>query len=162
MSTQETRLSPSMVADQRASDADGLFTAFRDKRSTDRRWMYIAVVPLVPLLAAVATWISMLGQRDAMRVITPHGIRMVNPGMSQQEVVGLLGHPIGKEMRATDGAECYLHGMFSMTEPETTVYVLCYLSAKLNDMTTRRYSLWTADPNGEFAPAGVTIPPPKH
>ncbi|WP_224366621.1 hypothetical protein [Hyalangium versicolor] len=149
-------MNPSMVAEQTNSDAEGLFTAFRkEERINYRRWVYIAMVPLIPLIAVVAAWVSMLGQEDAMRIITAHGIKVVNPGMAQQDVIGLIGRPIGKEMRAADGAECFLHGMFSMTEPQTTVYLLCYTNGVLHDMSTRRYSLWAADPNGEFTPAGV-------
>jgi hypothetical protein len=156
-------MNPSIVAEQGTSDGGELFSAFRNKRRVDtRRWLYVALVPVIPLVALVATLISMRGQQDAMRIVTAHGIRVVNPGMSRQEVVGVVGNPIGQETRA-DGAECFLHGMFSMNEPQTTVYVLCYLSGTLHDMTTRRYSLWSADPNGEFAPAGVPFgdPPAK-
>jgi hypothetical protein len=78
---------------------------------------------------------------------------MVTVGMSQQEVLGMVGHPIGKETRA-DGAECFRHGMFSMNEPTTTVYVLCYVGGKLKDIATRRYSLWAIDPSGAFVPVG--------
>lgn len=143
------------IAEQRPSEGGELFSAFRKERTADdRRWVYIALVPLIPLVALVAALISMRGQENAMHIVTAHGIRVVNPGMSRQEVVGLVGRPIGQETRA-DGASCFLHGMFSMTEPQTTVYVLCYLNDTLHDMSTRRYSLWSADPNGEFAPAGV-------
>jgi hypothetical protein len=51
---------------------------------------------------------------------------MVRQGMSQQQVLGMVGHPIGKNVRA-DGMECLQHGMFSINEPSTTVYVLCYV-----------------------------------
>ncbi|WP_224249877.1 hypothetical protein [Hyalangium gracile] len=148
-------MTPSIVAEPRPAD-DGLFTAFREQPVNPRRWLYFALVPLIPLVAGVAAWASMLGQQDAMKIITAHGIKVVNPGMSQKDVVGVVGRPIGKETRA-DGAECFLHGMFSMNEPQTTVYVLCYVGGQLRDMTTRRYSLWTADPNGEFAPAGIPM-----
>ncbi len=151
-------MNPSMVNEQGSSDSGAIFTAFREQRSSeDRRWLYIVAVLLVPLLAVLATWLSTLGQPEMIRIVTGHGIKAVNAGMSQQEVVGLLGHPIGKEARAADGADCFLHGMFSMTEPETTVYVLCYLSGHLHDVTTRRYALWAQDPSGAFQPAGVDM-----
>jgi hypothetical protein len=153
-------MNTSIVDEQGTSGTEGLFTAFRQERGFNFRWLYFAAVPLVPLLAVVATWVSMQGQERAMRIITPHGIKVVNPGMSQQEVRGLLGHPIGREARA-DGADCFLHGMFAMTEPTTLVYMLCYESGLLKDMTTRRYSLWTADPTGAFMPAGVNMGDPK-
>jgi hypothetical protein len=156
VSTPETNVNTSMVAEQGTSESAGIFTAFQEQRTSSRTWLYFAFVPLVPLLAVVATWLSQLGHQDAIKIVTAHGIKAVNPGMSQQEVVGLLGRPIGKEMRA-DGAECFVHGMFSMVEPETTVYVLCYLSEQLHDVTPRRYAMWTADPSGQFEPAGVQM-----
>lgn len=150
-------MNPSIVAEQGTSNGEELFSAFRKERTAeDRRWVYVAMVPLIPIIAVVATWISMLGQENSMRLVTAHGIKVVDPGMTQQQVVDVVGRPIGKEMRA-DGAECFLHGMFSMTEPQTTVYVLCYVNSALHDMSTRRYSLWAADPNGEFTPAGVPL-----
>jgi hypothetical protein len=155
--TPETRVNPSMVTEQATSNGGAIFTAFQGERASDRRWLYIMAALLVPLLAVLAAWLSTLGQPDVVRIVTAHGIKAVNPGMSQQEVVGLLGHPIGKETRAGDGADCFMHGMFSMTEPQTTVYVLCYLSGQLHDVTTRRYSLWAQDPDGAFEPAGVQM-----
>lgn len=150
-----------MVAEQGTSDSGAIFTAFREERTSDRRWLYaIVAVPLIPLLAVLATWMSTLGQPEMIRIVTGHGIKAVNLGMSQAEVVGLLGRPIGQETRAADGADCFMHGMFSMTEPQTTVYMLCYLSGKLNDVSTRRFSLWTQDPSGAFEPAGVDMGPP--
>ena len=47
--------------------------------------------------------------------------------------------------------------MFSINEPSTTVYVLCYAGGKLQEMATRRYSLWVIDDNGAFVPAGVPM-----
>ena len=76
--------------------------------------------------------------------------------MSQQEVLGIVGNPIAKDVRA-DGTECLQHGMFSINEPSTTVYVLCYVNGKLHEMATRRFSLWVIDSTGAFVPAGVPM-----
>jgi hypothetical protein len=142
-----------MVVEQASSSDAGLFTAFREERTSKVRWLYFLAVPLCGLLAA---WASMRGQESAVRIVTAHGFKMVQPGMSQQDVFARLGTPIGKFTRA-DGAECFQHGVFSLTEPSTNVYVLCYVGGALQDVETRRYSLWTADPSGQFFPAGVPM-----
>jgi hypothetical protein len=131
----------------------GLFTAFRDERTSKARWLYVLAVPLLGMLAA---WVSMRGQHNAVRIVTAHGFQMIQPGMSQQDVLARLGGPIGRTTRA-DGAECFQYGVFSLTEPSTNVYVLCYVGGVLQDVSTHRYSLWTADPSGQFFPAGVPM-----
>jgi hypothetical protein len=137
-----------------SSSSEGLFTAFREERTSKLRWLYVLAVPLLGLLAA---WGSMRGQQNAVRIVTAHGFQMIQPGMSQQDVLTRLGTPIGKFTRA-DGAECTQHGLFSLTEPSTNVYVLCYVGGVLQDVSVRRYSLWTADPtSGQFFPAGVPM-----
>ncbi|WP_044184483.1 hypothetical protein [Hyalangium minutum] len=142
------------VVAQTAPSNESLFTAFREERTSKVRWLFVLLVPLLGLLAA---WGSMHGQEHAVRIVTAHGFKMVQPGMSQADVVARLGNPIGKTTRA-DGAECVQYGVFSVTEPSTNVYVLCYVDGVLQDVTTRRYSLWTVDPStGEFMPAGVPM-----
>jgi len=158
----ETSMTPSMVVEQGSASDAGLFKAFREERTSKLRWLYVLAVPLFGLLAA---WGSMRGQQDAVRIVTAHGFQMIQPGMSQQDVHARLGGPIGKLTRE-DGSECFMHGVFSVTEPTTNVYVLCYVGGVLQDVTTRRYSLWTVDPSGAFVPAGVPMeeapprPPP--
>ncbi|HYH96274.1 hypothetical protein [Hyalangium sp.] len=149
-------MTPSMAGEQGSPNSLGLFTAFGAERTSNLRWLFALAVPLFGLLAA---WLSLQGQQDGMRIVTAHGIKLVLPGMSQEEVLGRLGHPIGKTMRA-DGAECFQHGLFSMTEPMTTVYELCYLGGVLQDVRTRRYSLWTVDDTGAFVPAGIPMEDP--
>jgi hypothetical protein len=146
--------SPSVVVVQAGSSNEELFAAFREERSSKVRWLYVLAIPLLGLLAAM---MSMRGQQDAVRIVTAHGFRVVQPGMSQQDVSARLGTPIGKTTRA-DGAECFQYGVFSLTEPSTNVYVLCYVGGVLKDVETRRYSMWTADPkSGQFFPAGVPM-----
>lgn len=144
-------MNPSTVVEQAPSEADKLFSAFREQRASNRRWLYVLVVPL---LGAVTAWASMQGQPEMVRIVTANGIKAVSLGMSQQEVLGQLGRPIGKELRA-GGLECFQHGMFLLTEPSTTVYTVCYEGGRLKEVTSRRYSMWQADPNGTFAPAGI-------
>jgi hypothetical protein len=146
-------MNPSVVSEQAAPVDDGLFHAFREERTTNLRWL-LAVV--IPLFGAVAAWLSMMGQPEGMRMVTATGIKMVRLGMSQQEVLGLVGNPIAKDVRA-DGTECLQHGMFSINEPSTTVYVLCYVGGQLKEMATKRFSLWVIDANGAFIPAGVPM-----
>ncbi|MDY7232934.1 hypothetical protein [Hyalangium rubrum] len=144
-------MNPSTVAEQATSAPDNLFSAFRERRASNRRWIFVVVVPL---FGALAAWASMQGQPEMVRIITPNGIRAVSVGMSQQDVVGQLGRPIGKEMRA-GGMECFQHGMFSLVEPVTTVYTVCYQGGVLKEVSSRRYSMWQADPDGTFIPAGI-------
>lgn len=146
-------MNPSVVSEQAAPAGDGLFHAFREERTTNLRWLLVIIVPL---FGAVAAWLSMMGQPEGMRMVTATGIKMVRLGMSQQEVLGLVGNPIAKGVRA-DGAECLQHGMFSINEPSTTVYVLCYVGGHLKEMATRRFSLWVIDDSGAFVPAGVPM-----
>jgi hypothetical protein len=143
--------SSSLVVTQPSSSSAGIFTAFREERTAKGRWLYWLAVPLLGLLAA---WASMQGQQNAVRIVTASGFRLVQPGMSEQDVFARLGNPIGKTTRA-DGAECSQYGVFSLTESSTNVYVLCYVGGVLQDVETRRYSIWTADPSGQFFPAGV-------
>jgi hypothetical protein len=138
------------MGEQGTSDSEGLFTAFRQERVSNRRWLWVIAIPL---FGVVAGWLSTVGRAEGMQIVTPTGIKLVTVGMAQQEVLGMLGRPISKETRA-DGAECFRHGMFSMNEPSTTVYVLCYVGGQLKDISTRRYSLWEIDPSGAFVPAG--------
>jgi hypothetical protein len=140
-----------MVVEQGSSGSTELFAAFREERSSKFRWL---IVVAVPLFGALAAWVSMAAQPEGMRIVTSTGIKMVTLGMSQQEVLGLLGRPIAKDLRA-DGAECLQHGMFSINEPSTTVYVLCYMGGQLREMATRRFSVWMVDPTGALVPAGV-------
>jgi hypothetical protein len=156
MSIPETSMTPSMAGEQGSPSSLGLFTAFGEERTSSLRWLFALVVPILGFAAA---WLSMQGQPEGTRIVTSHGIKRVYPGMSQPDVLGLLGHPIGKTARA-DGAECFQHGLFSVTEPMTTVYELCYLGGVLQDVRTRRYSLWTVDPTGAFVPAGVPMEDP--
>ncbi|MBN1210288.1 MAG: outer membrane protein assembly factor BamE [Myxococcaceae bacterium] len=142
-------MTSSTVAAQATPVAGELFSAFREERASSRRWLLVLVVPL---LGALAAWASM--DPGVVRIVTPSGIQAVNPGMSQQEVLRLLGTPIGRETRA-DGLQCFQHGYFALTEPMTTVHTLCYEGGKLKDVTTRRFSLWRVDPSGAFVPAGI-------
>lgn len=146
-------MSTSMASEQGAPVGEEMFRVFREERSSKLRWLLVVGVPL---LGALAAWLSMVGQPEGMRMVTATGIKMVRLGMSQQEVLGIVGNPIAKDVRA-DGAECLQHGMFSINEPSTTVYVLCYVNGKLQEMATRRFSLWVIDSTGAFVPAGVPM-----
>ena len=146
-------MNPSMVSEQGAAGGEEMFRVFREERSSKAKWLLVIGVPL---LGALAAWLSMVGEPPGMRMVTASGIKMVRLGMTQQQVLGMVGHPIGKDVRA-DGTECLQHGMFSINEPSTTVYVLCYVGGKLQEMATRRYSLWVIDSTGAFVPAGVPI-----
>jgi hypothetical protein len=151
-------MNTSMVSEQTAPVGEEMFRVFREERSSKLKWLLVVAVPL---LGAVAAWLSMMGEPPGMRMVTASGIKMVRQGMSQQEVLGIVGHPIGKNVRA-DGMECLQHGMFSINEPSTTVYVLCYVGGKLQEMATRRYSLWVIDSTGAFIPAGVPMEEEGH
>lgn len=147
--------SPSLTVVAQPSPRSGeLFAAFREERSSKLRWLFVLIVPLLGLLMA---WASMRGQESAVRIVTAHGFKLVQPGMSQSDVIARLGNPIGKTARA-DGAECVQYGVFSVAEPSTNVYVLCYVNGVLQDVSTRRYSLWTVNPStGEIVPAGIPM-----
>jgi hypothetical protein len=145
-------MNSSMAAGQPSTAGESIFTAFREQRApTNYRWSLVVVIPL---LGALATWASVHGQPEPMTVITPRGIKVVHAGMPQPDAMARLGQPIGKESRA-DGAECFYHGVLSLTEPATTVFLVCYRDGKVTEVMTRRYSMWAADPKGEFTPAGV-------
>ena len=157
VSTPETSMtsSPTLtVVAQTSPRGEELFAAFREERTSKLRWVFLLAVPLFGLLAA---WVSMRGQESGVRIVTAHGIKMILPGMSQADVVSRLGNPIGKTTRA-DGADCFHYGVFSVTEPSTNVYVLCYAGSVLQDVSTRRFSLWTVNPStGEIFPAGIPM-----
>jgi hypothetical protein len=145
-------MNSSSVAEQAPSSAGSLFTAFRSERTpTNYRWAFVLVVPL---LGALATWVSVVNQPEPLTVITSRGIKAVHAGMPQPDALKRLGSPIGHERRA-DGADCYHYGYFSLAEPATTVFLVCYQDGKVKDVATRRYAMWAADPKGEFIPAGV-------
>lgn len=150
-------MNPSSVSGQGTSADEVLFSAFREQRTTNRRWWLLAL--LVPALAALAAWASLHEVPGSMRIITANGIKMVSPGMAQEEVLRMLGRPVGRERNAA-GHDCFQHGQFSLTEPSTTLYVLCYEGGKLRDVSTRRYSLWGVGPDGTFVPAGIQMGPP--
>jgi hypothetical protein len=158
MSPPEINMSTSMASEQGAPVGEEMFRVFREERSSKLRWLLVVGVPV---LGALAAWLSMVGQPPGMRMVTATGIKMVRLGMSQQEVLGIVGNPIAKNVRA-DGMECLQHGMFSINEPSTTVYVLCYVNGKLQEMSTRRFSLWVIDSTGAFVPAGVPIEEEEH
>jgi hypothetical protein len=140
------------MAEQATPEAGNLFSAFQERRtSNNRRWLLALAVPL---LGAVAAWVSLQGRPSSVHIITANGVKMVSLGMSQQDVLSRLGKPIGRQTRA-DGLECFQHGMFSLLEPSTTIYTVCYAGGVLKDVTARRYSMWEADPNGNFIPAGM-------
>lgn len=153
VSSPEASKNPSMGGEQESPKGAEIFVAFREERSSKARWLFAVAVPL---LGAMAAWLSMVGKPEGMRIVTAQGIKMVRLGMSQQEVLGMLGNPIDRVLRA-DGAECLRHGMFSLTEPSTTVYVLCYAGGALKDMTTRRFSIWEVDPVQTSAPAEAPV-----
>lgn len=148
-------MNPPSVSGQGTSTDEVLFSAFRERRASNRRWLLVLVVPL---LAALAAWASLHEVPGSMRIITANGIKMVSPGMPQEEVLRMLGRPVGRQ-RSAEGLDCFQHGQFSLTEPSTTLYVLCYEGGKLKDVSTRRYSLWGVGPDGEFVPAGIQMGP---
>ncbi len=146
----------SSVAEQGAPTGGNLFSAFQaQSRAPNRRWL---IALAVPLLGGLAAWASLQGRPASVHIITPNGIRVVSLGMSQQEVLGRLGKPIGRESRA-GGLECFQHGMFSLLEPVTTINTVCYLDGVLKEVTTRRYSMWEVGQDGAFMPAGVPTGP---
>ena len=145
----------SSVAEQGAPSQGNLFSAFQERRETNNRRWLIALA--VPLLAAVAAWLSLAGRPASVHIITPNGIKVVSLGMAQQDVVSRLGKPIGRESRG--GMECFQHGMFSLLEPATTIHVVCYADGVLKEVTTKRYSMWEVGPDGAFMPAGLPAAP---
>ena len=155
VSTPENSMNPS-VAEQGAPSTGNLFSAFQEQqRAPNRRWL---IALAVPLFAGVAAWASLQGRPATFHIITSNGIKAVSLGMTQQEVLGRLGKPIGRESRA-GGLECFQHGIFSLLEPETTIHTVCYLDGVLKEVSTRRYSMWGVGPDGEFIPAGVPTGP---
>ncbi len=148
-------MNPSTMAEQGVPETGALFSAFQERRTSNRRWLLALAVPL---LAGMAAWASLQGRPASVHIITANGVKVVSLGMSQQDVLGRLGKPIGRERRA-DGLECFQHGMFSLLEPVTTIHTVCYADGVLKDVTSRRYSMWEADPNGNFIPAGVPTGP---
>jgi hypothetical protein len=150
-------MNPSSVSGQEASSGEVLFSAFRERRTVNRRGWLLAL--LVPALAALAAWVSLHEVPGSQRIITANGIKLVSPGMAQEEVLRMLGRPVGRERNAA-GLDCFQHGQFSLTEPSTTLYVLCYEGGKLKDVSTRRYSLWGVAPDGTFVPAGIQMGAP--
>jgi len=145
----------SSVAEQRPPPSGNLFSAFQERRETNNRRWLIALA--VPLFGAMAAWASLQGRPTSVHIITPNGIKVVSLGMSQQDVMGRLGKPIGRESRG--GLECFQYGMFSLLEPATTIHVVCYADGVLKEVSTRRYSMWEVGPDRTFTPAGIPTGP---
>ncbi|WP_407931722.1 hypothetical protein [Citreicoccus inhibens] len=127
----------------------GLFTAFHERKPSSTRR---AVVLGAAVVLALGGWaLSRQAQRN-FRVLTPHGIRTVSPGMSQGEVVAVLGRPL--TLDKVDGADCYRYGQPTLRDPTFVVYSVCYADGVLRDVKQHKYSAWNVDPKtGTFVPA---------
>jgi hypothetical protein len=136
----------------RSDDSTGLFTAFQENAPVPRgRWAVALMAALVPVVLGVGFWALARNEEQTFRLVTPNGIKSLRGGMTSDQVVALLGRPITLE-RGEDGAECYRYGQPNFVNPQFLIYTVCYESGKLRDVTQRKYSAWSVDPDtGTFA-----------
>jgi hypothetical protein len=136
-----------------ASDSTGLFTAFKDDgRPVPRgRWALALLAALFPVVLGVGFWTLAKNEEHTFRLVTPQGIKSLRGGMTADQVVALLGRPITFEQDER-GADCYRYGTPNFINPQFLIYKVCYEDGKLRDVTQRKFSAWSVEPEtGTFA-----------
>jgi len=142
------------------TDPRNLFTAFQagGGKLPRGRWTLALVTALFPVVLGVGIWALVREDATTYRVLTPHGIKSVQGGMTTEQVVALLGRPMTRETDAS-GADCYRYGQPSMEKEFFLVYAVCYESGKLRDVKMQKYSAWSVDPDrGTFDAPGDVAP----
>ena len=135
------------------SSRDGLFSAYTNEqrqRVTRRQFLATALVLGVFGVLAYAV-VTYQPERRPFRVDTYHGLRMVVQGMTPQEVSGILGPPVGRELRGEQ--ECFQYGRPTLKAAGFTLNTLCYVDGKLQDVSARRYNSWVVSRDGSILPA---------
>jgi hypothetical protein len=135
---------------------DNIFTAFRRRRGRPS-WLLLAIL----LLTLVGAWAALRSERHQMRVVTPHGIRTVQPGMTPQQVDELLGKPLVADRSA--GPDCFRHGTPTLQSSSFVLYTVCYEGGRLKDVQEKRFEAWQVEGAGELVPppaAGGSEPKP--
>lgn len=123
-----------------------LFAAFRKQSPRRARWALLAIPA-----AGLFTW-GLAQEVSPRPLLVLPGYRMVNEGMTPEEVRGLLGHPFDVERSHERGRECYRYGRPSFELPVFPIYALCYEDGKLQDVKVRYYNAWLVDPDQASTP----------
>ncbi|HVE87192.1 MAG TPA: hypothetical protein VND93_30260 [Myxococcales bacterium] len=109
-----------------------------------RRWPVAAVLVGVGLTVA---GLRLVAAQTGVNVVTPRGIRTVEPGMTTYEVNRLLGKPFALA-DSHSGLDCFRYGYPNFESPSFVVYSLCYEEARLREISQQRYTAWTISEDG--------------
>lgn len=135
------------------SSRDGLFSAYtNEQRQRVSRRQIFTVAGVLGVFSVLAyAVVTYQPEARPFRVDTWKGLRMVVQGMTPQEVSGILGQPIGRELRGDQ--ECFQYGRPSLKEASFVLHTLCYVGGKLQDVSARRYNSWVVTRDGAISPA---------
>lgn len=135
------------------SSRDGLFSAYtNEQRQRVSRRQLLATALVLGLFGVVAYGVvTYQPELKPFRVDTYNGLRMVVQGMTPQEVSGILGPPVGREMRGEQ--ECFQYGRATLKAATFTLNTLCYVDGKLRAVSARRYNSWVVSRDGSILPA---------
>src|SRR5688572_27244468 len=128
-----------------------LFSVFLEAPQR-RRWPVAAVLIGVALTAGGLRAVT---GRTGVNIVTPRGIRTVEPGMTTYQVNDLLGRPFALA-DSTDGLDCYRYGYPNLDNPSFVVWSLCYEEKRLREISQQRYTAWSVSEDGSqlTPPAG--------
>jgi hypothetical protein len=115
-----------------------------------RRYVLSGAVVVLALTGLGRWFVSYRSEATPFRLDTPWGLRTVQKGMSPQEVSGLLGQPVGKEV--VGGRECIQYGRPTLRAPTFVLHTVCYEDGKLLEVSQKRYNSWVVLPDGAIAP----------
>ena len=135
------------------SSRDGLFSAYtNEQRQRVTRRQILAATLLLGVFGSLAyVVVTYQPARKPFRVDTYNGVRRVVQGMTPQEVSGILGPPVGREMRGDQ--ECFQYGRATLRAAGFILNTLCYVDGKLQEVSARRYNSWIVSNDGSIVPA---------
>lgn len=141
------------IAAVETAPAGSLFRAYTEQQRGPRLQLRYVLVPVMALVVGALGYGVVTFQQEAtpFRVETPWGVRTVRRGMSPQDVLGILGQPIGKERR--DALDCYQYGRPTLKVPYYTLQTVCYGEDRLQEVSERRYNSWVVMDDDAVAPA---------
>ncbi|QRN95181.1 hypothetical protein JRI60_39865 [Archangium violaceum] len=129
-----------------------IFRAYTEQRRPRFQLRYLLYPAALLLIGGLGVWtVSYRQEAVPFRLDTYRGLRTVHRGMSPQDVKGILGQPIAREMRGN--LECFQYGRPSLKVPYYTLHTLCYEGGKLREVSARRYNSWVVTSDGAISPA---------
>jgi hypothetical protein len=137
---------------------EGLFTAYTGQprvRSKRRYFLYPAAALVI---VALGFWtVKFEPEATPFRIETAWGLRIVQKGMTPQEVQSFLGQPTSKERHGN--VECYQYGKPTLNAPSFVLHVVCYEDGKLRDVSEKHYNTWVITQDGAMSPAPLEEEP---